>query len=495
VTHRLSLATLAGVPAELRPSFDPGSLRIGIVHLGLGAFHRAHQAVFTDDALAAEWGDWGIYGLSERSRTVPDQLEAQDGLYSVIERAPSHRRCRVVGSIRKVGLASDRRSGLEAWIATSRTHIVSLTVTEKGYRYDPATGRLRVDDPAIQADAAGGDPVTVVGQLVRGLQARMAEGGPLTVLSCDNIPGNGRLLRGLVDEFFTLLEPSQAAALRAWISDNVTFPSTVVDRIVPATSAADLEEARQLLGVEDRGAVVAEPFRQWVIEDDFAAGRPAWDAAGAIVTADVLPYEVAKLRILNGSHSTLAYLGAVAGHETIAEAIGEPALDRLVRRMVHDEVIPTLQPPPGIDLARYADEVLERFTNPALGHRTHQVAMDGSYKLPQRLLATARDTLASGRQPRLVALAVAGWIRYLGGLNEAGDRYDVLDPMADRLVSIATSAAPSEAVAARLLAIREVFGDDLAGAAPFRASVGAWLRRLHEDGVVRTVAHAVSEPA
>lgn len=494
MTDRLSLATLGRVPAESRPSFDPSSLGIGIVHLGLGGFHRAHQAAFTDDALAVEWGDWGIYGLSQRSRTVPDQLEPQDGLFSVLEKAPDHRRCRIVGSIRKVGLASDRSSDLQGWIAAVPTRIVSLTVTEKGYLHDPATGHLREDDPAVRSDVLGGDPTTVVGQLVRGLQARRAAGGdPLTILSCDNIPGNGRLLRGLVEEFCSLLDPSEERGLRAWMAADVTFPCTVVDRIVPATGAADLDEARQLLGVEDRGAVVAEPFRQWVIEDDFAAGRPAWDAVGATLTADVLPYEMAKLRILNGSHSTLAYLGAVAGHDTIAAAMAEPPLAALVRRMIREEVIPTLHEPPGVDLPRYGDQVLERFTNRALGHRTHQVAMDGSHKLPQRLLATARDVLADGGEPRLLALAVAGWMRYLRGVTDAGERYDVVDPMADHLAEIASASDSSETIVTRLFATREIFGDELAGAPAFRSEVGDRLRQLLEDGVLRTVGSALSE--
>ena len=492
--ERLSLTTLDRVPAEFRPSFDPASLAIGIVHLGLGAFHRAHQAVYTDDALGVEWGDWGIYGLSQRSRTVPDQLETQDGLYAVLEKAPEHRGCRIVGSIRKVGFASERSSRLEAWVAASTTRIVSLTVTEKGYRHDPATGRLRKDDPAIRADAAGADATTVVGQLVGGLQARRAAGGlPLTILSCDNIPGNGRLLRGLVEEFCDLLTAPEERGLRSWIASNVTFPNTVVDRIVPATGAGDLEEARRLLGVEDRGVVVAEPYRQWVIEDDFAAGRPAWDAVGAILTADVMPYEVAKLRVLNGSHSTLAYLGAVAGYETISDAIRQPVLSALVRRMIGDEVIPTLREPPGVDLAHYGDEVLARFANPALGHRTHQVAMDGSHKLPQRLLATARDLAADGGEPRIVALAVAGWMRYVRGVTDSGERYDVTDPMADRLVPIANASDSSETIAADLLAIREIFGDDIAAMPTFRSAIGDWLRRLLQDGVMRTVRYALSE--
>ncbi len=494
MTERLSLATLDRVPAEFRPSFDPSSLGIGIVHLGLGAFHRAHEAVFTDEALAIEWGDWGIYGLSQRSRTIPDQLQPQDGLFTVLEKAPDHRRCRIVGSIRKVGLASDRSSDLTGWIAAASTRIISLTVSEKGYRYDPGTGRLHDEDPAIRTDAAGGDPSTVVGQLVRGFQARRAAGGdPLTVLSCDNIPGNGRLLRELIEQFCGLLDPLEEGGLRAWIADSVTFPCSVVDRIVPATGAADLDEVQQLIGVQDRGAVVAEPFRQWVIEDDFAAGRPAWDAVGATLTADVLPYEVAKLRILNGTHSMLAYLGAVAGHGTIAAAMGEPPLAALVRRMIRDEVIPTLHEPPGVDLVRYGDEVLGRFTNPALGHRTHQVAMDGSLKLPQRLLETARDLLADGRQPRLITLAVAGWIRYLRGVTDAGDRYDVIDPMADRVVPIASSSYSSDTIVTRLLAIREIFGDDLAGMPGFRSAVSNWLDRFLDDGVLRTVVSAGSE--
>lgn len=444
---RLSLGTLARVPDAVRPRVDPRSRPIGIVHLGIGAFHRAHQAVFTEDA-----GDgWGICGVSQRSRTVVDELAPQDGLYTVLTRSAAQVDARVVGAVREVRFADASR------IADPAVRVVTLTVTEKGYRHDPATGRLRLDDDGIRADLAGAPPCTVVGQLVRGLAARRdAVAGPVAVVSCDNLAHNGRTLAGLVSEFVAAL-PDESLA--AWIAAQVTFPSTVVDRIVPATTPQDRAEARRLTGLDDFGTVVTEPFKQWVIEDDFPGGRPAWEKAGALLTSDVTPYELIKLRMLNGSHSALAYLGALAGCETIAEAMARFA--EVPRRLMSDDVVPTLEVPDGFDIAAYQQQLLDRFANPALRHRTLQVAMDGSQKLPQRLLTTIRARRAVGAEPRWAALAVAAWMRWVCVAPELDD------PMADRLRAAVAGAAP-EQVVDRLLAVTEVFGDD-----------------LREDGVVR----------
>ena len=488
---RLDLSTLGSVPAALRPAYDPSGLGIGIVHLGIGAFHRAHQAVYTDDALATGSGnarDWGICGVSQRSRDVPDRLQPQDGLYTVLERDTDATRARVVGCVRQVLLAPESPDELRQRIAAADTRIVSLTVTEKAYRHDPASGRLRVDDPAVAADLADPRPGrTVVGQLVGGLRARLGAGaGPLTVLSCDNLPANGPLLRGLVEQFCDRWADPAAGEVRAWVAAHTTFPATVVDRIVPASTDRDLAQARTLLGVADRAAVVAEPFHQWVIQDAFAAERPAWQEAGAILTADVAPYETCKLRLLNASHSTLAYLGALAGLTYIWQAAAQPPLAAVARRLMDDDASPTLTAPDDLDLPSYRDQVLQRFANTAIAHRTQQVAMDGSHKLPQRLLATARERLATGAEPAWVCLAVASWMRYLGGQADDGSAMQVADPLAARLREATRGAARPAALVDRLLAVHEVFGEDLADAAPFRDRVVDWLERLTRHGALAT---------
>jgi fructuronate reductase len=480
---RLRLAALDRVPPDARPGYDPGAVGVGIVHLGLGAFVRAHVAVYTDDVLATHGGDWGLCGVSQRSRTVPDQLAPQDGLYSVLERGPRGTRARVIGCVREVLLATASPDTLAARIADVRTRIVSLTVTEKGYRHDPATGRLRREDPEFAADAEGRPPRTVVGQLAAGLDARRAAGaGPVTVLCCDNLPRNGRMLRGLVAEFTAWRDARTGGELAGWVDRNVAFPSTLVDRIVPATQAADRDEAARLLGVTDAGTVVAEPFRQWVIEDTFAAGRPAWEDAGAILTDDVTSYEVLKLRLLNGAHSTLAYLGALAGHEFIWQAVADPDLAAVTRRLMTDDASPTVPAPVDVDVGRYRDEVLARFANPALGHRTTQVAMDGSHKLPQRLLDTARERLAAGAEPVWVCLAVAAWMRYV-----ATHGADLDDPMAARLAAALGGADDPPAVVRALLGVRDVFGADLAESTVFGDRVTDWLAQLHARGAAETV--------
>lgn len=438
---RLSLDALARVPAAARPAIDPLELRVGIVHLGIGAFHRAHQAVFTEDAADG----WGICGVSQRSRTVVDELAPQDGLYTVLTRSASQVDARVVGAVRELRFADASR------IADPAVRVVTLTVTEKGYRHDPATGRLRLDDEGIRADLAGGQPRTVVGQLVRGFAARMgADAGPVAVVSCDNLAHNGGTLAGLVGEFVAALRDEPLAQ---WIAAQVSFPSTVVDRIVPATTPEDRAEARRRIGLDDFGTVVTEPFKQWVIEDDFPGGRPAWDKAGALLTADVSPYEVIKLRMLNGSHSALAYLGVLAGCATIAEAMAR--FGEVPRRLMSDDVLPTLDVPDGFDIGAYQQQLLDRFANPALRHRTVQVAMDGSQKLPQRLLATVRARRAAGAEPRWAALAVAAWMRWVCVAPELDD------PMADRLRAAVAGASSPEQVVDRLLAISEIFGHDL----------------------------------
>jgi fructuronate reductase len=485
---RLNLAALADLPAALRPLVDPRTLGIGIVHLGIGAFHRAHQAVFTEEAIAADGGDWGICGVTQRSRGVLEQLQPQDGLYSVLVRGEDAS-LRVAGAVRDLLFAAEEGERLQALLAAPSTRLVTLTVTEKGYRHDPATGRLRRGDPDVAADLAGeGLPRTVVGQLVRGLQARRAaDTGPITLLSCDNLPANGEVLRGLVMNFCAALPEGESLA--SWIAESVSFPSSMVDRIVPATTDDDRAEAARLLGCEDRGVVVTEPFRQWVVEDHFAAGRPAWERAGAVLTADVAPYEAIKLRLLNGSHSTLAYLGALAGHAHVADAMADPGIAGVVAHLMADDVEPTLTVPDGFDVAAYQRELIERFHNPALRHRTVQIAMDGSQKLPQRLLGTIADRLAAGAEPRHACLGVAAWMRYVWTAQaEDGSPLPVDDPLADRLRQLTADAATPAAVIDALLSLEEVFGAELPSNGRFRALVTDSLEALAKGGVAAATA-------
>lgn len=497
MSERLSLATLPRVPASRRPRVDPGALPVGIVHLGIGAFHRAHQALFTEDAVAAAGGEWGICGVSQRSRAAVHHLAPQDGLYTVLVRDVDMVDARVVGTVRELLFAGDRTGDVLARMADPAVHIITSTVTEKGYRHDPATGRLRRDDAAIQSDVDGGAPRTVVGQIVRGVQARMhTVGGPLTVLCCDNLSHNGNTLSQLVADFVEMLPESEATPLASWLADHVRFPNGMVDRIVPAATAADRAAARELIGLDDEAVVVTEPFRQWVIEDGFPGGRPAWERAGVLFTHDVTPYEVMKLRMLNGAHSTLAYLGALAGCETVSETMGHEAFATVAQMLMELDVLPTLYRPDGVDLREYERELLARFANPALRHRTVQIAMDGSQKLPQRLLATVRARRATGAEPRWAAFAVAAWMRWVWSETADDGSPRILDdPLAPVLrAAVRDVDNPADAVE-RLLALPEVFGDDLREDAVTRRLLTEALRSLTLDGALAAAKDLTKGPA
>lgn len=468
MTRRLDDRTLETLGAEIeRPRHPQTSLQTGIVHMGLGAFHRAHQAVYTEDALNRRPGPWGICGVSLRSPETRDALAPQDNLYTVAVRDASGQRLRVVGSLTETLVAPEDPAAVLDRLTRPEVRIVTITVTEKGYCHDPATGALNERHPDIVHDLGNPDrPRTLAGFLVEALDRRRRAGtDPFTVLSCDNLPGNGHVAAGILRRFAELRDPD----LGRWVADRVACPSSMVDRIVPATTDEDRAAVSAALGAEDAWPVMAEPFSQWVIEDHFPTGRPAWELEGAELVADVRPYEFMKLRLLNGSHSCIAYLGYLAGHATVSDAMADPHFARFVRELMDEEVTPTLDVPPGADLSRYKAALLERFANPALKHRTWQIAMDGSQKLPQRLLGTIRDRLAAGRPFDRLALGVAAWMRYVGGRDEAGQPIDVRDPLADRL-----GATPAPA----LFGVREVFGDDLAGNPAFTTAVTRAYDRL-----------------
>lgn len=459
--------------------------KIGVVHLGPGAFFRAFNAVYTDDAIADAGGDWGICAVSLRSSSVRDHLAPQGFVYSAVEKGPSGDKQRVVQSVAEVLVAPEDPEAVLARMVDVAVRVVSLTITEKGYCHSPATGRLDLQHPDIQYNLqAPGAPRSAVGFLVEALERRCAAGlAPFTVLSCDNLPSNGALLRRVVLDFAKV----RGGSLADWIATEVPFPATMVDRITPATTEADIEALSASTGVYDPGCVVHEPFRQWVIEDNFACGRPAWEAGGAQFVGSVEAHELMKLRCLNGTHSALAYLGYLAGYQTIAEAVADPAFSGLCERLWRDEILPTVPPPEGEDLASYTAALLERYRNPSIRHRTWQIAMDGSQKLPQRLLGTVRDHLREDRVPQGLCLAVAGWMRYVGGVDEAGGVIDVRDPLAGRLKEASDGVSDAAGKVAALLGVEEVFGRDLPQNAAFGDALVSAYSDLLANGAKRAV--------
>ena len=488
---RLDRSTLDRVPAECRRHTAGAGLATGIVHLGVGAFHRAHQAVFTEDAIAAAGGDWGIAGVAPRSRQILDLLAAQDRLFSVTSLSASSAEARVVGVLAALLHAPSDPLAVVERIADPGTRIVTLTVTEKGYRLDPVRGGPRADDPELAADLAGErPPVTVPGMLVAGLVRRaLADGPPLAVLSCDNLSRNGRRLAQVVDGALERLPAALAPRVRAWVDAGVAFPCSMVDRVVPAPSEATRARAARALGVADLAALEAEPFQQWVVQDTFPAGRPAWELAGAELVDDVTAWEELKLRVLNGMHSTIAYLGALAGRDTIERALGLPGMRELLWRLLLEDIVPTLEPPPGVDPVRYGESVLERFANPMVVHRTMQVAMDGSQKLPQRLLPVVAERLRAGGEPRWAALSLAAWMRFAAGRADDGSPLTLDDPLAERIAGALQAAGGGQgAVAERLLGLRQIFGEELGASAVLRALVTEWLEVLESDGVAGALA-------
>lgn len=453
------LQTLDDLPAHvIRPAYRRDALTTGILHLGPGAFFRAHLAVYTDDVLAKD-NRWGIEAVSLRSTDVVDHLNEQNGLYTLLTRDTAGTTARVIGSIVKARAAVRDPAGLLARLADPAIRIVSLTVTEKAYGLDPRTSGLDLAHPDVVADLANpAAPRGVIGHIVAGLAARKAAGiAPFTPLSCDNLPGNGAVLKRLTLDFADRIDPT----LRRWIEDNVPFPSTMVDRITPASTGETYADAERLTGHSDLAAIETEPFSQWVIEDDFANGRPAWEEAGAVMVEDVSAYEKMKLRMLNGAHSLLAYLGFIAGHEFIRDTMQDQGLKSLAERHMK-AAARTLDPLPGIDFDDYARALIARFENRAIAHRTYQIAMDGTQKLPQRLLQPAVEALTRGDGAETFAIAVAGWMRYALGVDRDGKAYELRDPRATEIAGLLASAgASSEGVSRALFSLPGLFPEIL----------------------------------
>lgn len=432
----LSDRDLAALGSRLAvPTYDRSRLTPGIVHFGVGGFHRAHQAVYLDDlAEAGVSMEWGVVGVSLRRPDVKEALLPQDCLYTLVERGPGGDAARVIGCLVDVLCAPHEPAAVLRALSSEETRVVTLTITGDGYHVDPETYEP-VEHPDLAADLANPRrPSTAVGYLVEGLRRRRQAGlPPFTVLSCDNLPDNGATTRRAVLAFAERRDP----ALAAWIDREGAFPSCVVDRITPECSEATRRHVADAFGVEDRAPVVAEPFSQWIIEDDFACGRPPLEAVGARFVADAEPYERMKKRLLNGSHSALGYLGYLLGHRETAQAMADPLVRRYVERLMRDEIAPLVPPVPGIDLADYRRGLVERFSNPRIGDDLSRLCGRGSTKVPAYLLPSIAEARRLGRPHELLNLAVASWVRYLRGVDLEGFVIPIRDVRRNELQALA----------------------------------------------------------
>jgi|HigsolmetaAR203D_1030402.scaffolds.fasta_scaffold00300_19 fructuronate reductase len=470
----LSNSTVTGLTARgiRTPQYDRGRVELGIVHFGPGAFHRAHQAYYVDEALHSD-PRWGICEVALQSMGVRDALAPQDGLYTIaiLDKEPGYR---VIGSIYELLVARESPQAVIARLVDPAVKLVTATITEKGYCLRP-DGGLDLAHPDIQHDLAHPDaPRTLIGYLAYALGQRRARGiAPPNVVSCDNLADNGeRLCRAVVE-----LAAHTDAALAKWIEANVPFPCTMVDSITPATDDALRTRVAEALGVEDRWPVQREAFCQWVIEDALVGPQPNWSALGVTVTSDVAAFERAKLRILNGAHSTLAYVGSLAGLATVYEAVSQPALNAFIERLMREDFRASLEEAPGLDLDRYIEQVLARFRNPAIRHLLAQIAWDGSQKLPFRILNTMGETRAAGRSIERLCVPVAAWLHFVRRKASAGEA--ITDPMAERLNELGRACSGEAAHdVALLLSLERFWPETLVGDAVVRSALVRAYERL-----------------
>ncbi|MGW9477060.1 mannitol dehydrogenase family protein [Saccharomonospora azurea] len=483
-----------------RQSVPAGSLigasapdRTGIVHLGLGNFHRAHGAVYTAQAMAAAGGNWGIRGFAHASDRVVTPMRAQDNVYSVLQLTEHGTEAGVVDVHRDTGVAVHDPQAVVDALADPAHRIVTLTISEVGYSRDPATGRLALDNPDVAADLApGATPRTAVGMLARGLEKRAASGEPFAVLSCDNLQSSGGVTRSVVEKFLQAAGVSDDVL--AFVSSSVSFPNAMVDRIVPKTTEDHTRLVAELLGVQDRCPVPAEDFTMWVLEDDFAGGRPAWDLAGATFSDELEAYEMVKLRLLNGSHSLIAYLGILSGAPTIDVAWGQDFVREAVLGGITDDYLPSFTPPTGFDAESYVAQLDARWRNPLIGHATTQVGTDGSQKLLQRIPDAALFHLRDGRMPHHLALCMAAWIACV-----APPRGFTPDPLSERIVEPARDrlASAVDGAVTVLDHVRRIVGggffpEVLAAREEFTARVADLLTIITRDGVRAAAADVAS---
>ncbi|RDV25472.1 mannitol dehydrogenase family protein [Alteromonas aestuariivivens] len=471
---KLNLNSLAQVNKAVKlPPYNLATTGCGIVHIGPGAFHRGHQAVYTELAMAYG-GNWRIKAVSMRSRSLKEKLASQDNLYSlvILDEEPY---TRIVGAIDDVLVLDEDREEVMACLCSPETFIVSLTITEKGYCLN-SNGTLDFSNPDIVADLKNPSiPVSAIGLLAEALRLRQQSGlPPITIISCDNLSDNGSKLRDAVISFVACSN----ASLAEWIGQNICFPNTMVDSITPASDEALLQLAEAQTGLSDAWPIQREAFAQWVIEDKFSGPRPAWDKVGVTFTSDVSLFEKAKLRILNGTHSTLAYVGSLAGLDTVYSAISQPAIEGFISSLLKEEILPSIQAVGQIDLDAYAQAIIQRYHNPHIRHLLAQIAWDGSQKLPVRILNTIRDNLTAGRSIQKLCVPIAAWILFIARQIKQGAT--LTDPMSETLTGLAVKhQGETEELANRILDLEQVFAE-LSENGAFRESVIQQLRRLSE---------------
>ena len=487
----LSAATVNLLQPEVQvPAYDRRALVPHTLHIGVGGFHRAHQALYLDDLLAMQgterWGECGVGVLTTDSR-MRDALTGQDFLYTLAERSATTQTARVIGSMTGYLYAPDSHEAVLEKMAAAETRIVSLTITEGGYFLDEGTGEFLSEHPAIRHDLEHPDrPTSSIGLLAEALDRRRVRGlAPCTIMSCDNLQENGHVIGRILRAYASLSNP----ALERWIAANVAFPNSMVDRITPATTPADIAWLRSRFGIDDAWPVVTEPFRQWIIEDTFSNGRPRWERVGAQFTTDVASYEIMKMRLLNGSHLAMAYLGALMGLTYVQDIMADPLLVSFLESFM-EEVTPVVPAIPGVSIAAYKQSLLDRFANPTINDQVTRICSEGSAKIPKWLLPSIQQLLEAGAPTRLLSLVVASWIFYLGrGEDWSGRALDIVDARAPELMPIARAAGSDPRP---VLAMRSIFGERLPANSAFVQAVEDALRMLARLGASATVKYFVS---
>lgn len=481
---KLNEASLSQLASDVRvPQYDRQQITNGIIHIGVGGFHRAHQALYLDNYFHqnpnSDWGICGV-GLLEFDQRMRDALNSQDCLYTLVERSPESDSARVIGAITEYLFAPDNRQVVIDALADPKCRIVTLTITEGGYYYIEGSGEFDANHPTIQHDLQHPDqPIGVYGFLTVALDQRRQHGlPPFTVLSCDNLQGNGNIVKKMLTTFATLRDPE----LGRWITEQVTFPNCMVDRITPATTPSDIEMVRNQFGIDDAWPVVAEPFLQWVVEDKFCAGRPELEAVGVQFTDDVHPYEMMKIRLLNASHLLIGYLGTLMGYSYAHETMADPLIRQAVEHLMA-EVTPTLQSVAGIDLNNYKKTLIERFANPKIRDQLPRLCLNSSAKLPKWVLSSLREKLQQDGAIDYLSLTIAAWFRYLNGQDDQGNPITIDDPIANLLTQRAQSGKRDPQP---LLSLSELFGD-LSQSPRFVQVVTNHLHHLYELGAKETL--------
>ncbi len=458
---------------------------VGMLHIGLGNFFRAHQAIFTQKAIDKNGGDWSYVAATLSSEATINKLKEQDFLYTCVSQSESDSNAEIIAIIKDAILLKNNANKLYDYLQAENIKIITLTITEKGYYFEPSSGNLLENSQDIIADIANNEqPKTVVGILVNALRKRKnAINKGLTILSCDNLPNNGKVTKNVVLQYAQKID----AQLAAWIEKNVTFPCSMVDRITPSVSQSDIEKFAKEYGYQDEMPIFTEEFCQWVIEDDFPYGRPAWEQAGVQMSSDVASFEEMKLRLLNGTHSTISYLGYLAGFKTVDEFIGNEDCAKFIRHMMDKEITPTLHVAGNVDINAYKDKLISRYKNPHLFHQTYQIAMDGSQKIPQRIINPLKYQYENNGEYDCFITCIAAWLYYIGATDESGNTYEVKDPFAAEFAQQRAAASSDDEFILAILSMNAIFADFFINHADLVQKIVAKYHQLKDQGILNTI--------